>query len=141
MSQVFLIGVKVWTCAYCREESAVIPKIGQLSDVLAHALLEKSAPLTGEELRYLRKHAGFAAHEFAALLRIDPAYLSRVECRKVKHLSGIGETLARLLIRAALVSEETAHTLLAFAQGLTQRPPAPAQPAFQWVRNHWRVAA
>ena len=137
LTNVFLIGVKVWTCTYCREESAIIPNIGQLSDAVAHDLLKKAAPLDGRELRYLRKHAGFAAQDFAGLMRIDPAHLSRVECGKTRHLSKVGDTLARLLIHAAMVREETNPNLLAFARGLKQCNHSTPPTVFKWAGNRW----
>lgn len=141
LTHVFLVGVKVWTCTYCREESAIIPNVGQLSDAVAHGLLKKVAPLDGRELRYLRKHAGFAAQDFAGLLRIDPAHLSRVECGKTRHLSKVGDTLARLLIHTAMVREETNQNVLAFARGLRQRKHSTPPTVCKWAENQWPVCS
>lgn len=141
LTHVLLVGVKVWTCTYCRAESAMIPHVGQLRDAVAHDLLKKAAPLDGRELRYLRKHAGFAAQDFAGLLRIDPAHLSRVECGKTRHLSKVGDTLARLLIHAAMGREATNQNLLAFARSLTQRKHSPPPTVFTWAGNRWPVCS
>ena len=143
LSNIYLVGVTLHHCASCREYDLEIPKLGPLMDVIAGTLLRKSGLLTGQELRYLRKHAGFQAQELAALLRINPAHLSRFENGKYKNLGETGDTLARVLIREANAGEPDKEALLDFAKRLmlAKQPKGKRKPTFQLIKNQWRVAA
>lgn len=90
--------VTIWTCPGCKVESVTIRAPGQLHRRIARVLLSKPTPLTGDELRFIRKHAGFSAQQFADMLSIDPAYLSRIENGKHNHLKTGTERLARLIV-------------------------------------------
>ena len=144
LSNIYLAGVTVHHCTSCREYDVEIPKLGPLMDVIAGNLLRKPGLLTGQELRYLRKHTGFQAQELAALLRINPAHLSRVENGKYKNLGETGDTLARVLIREASAGEPGKEALLDFAKRLMmakQPKGKKRKPTFQLIKNQWRVAA
>jgi len=143
LDHVYLIGATVLHCKTCKEYCAQIPKMGPLLDVIASTLLEKTGSLTGKELQYLRKHAGFQAQEFAALLHIDPAHLSRVETGKTNALGSTGDTLARLLIREAWIGGKRKEALLDFARRLvvTKETKATNTPTFKLVKNEWKEAA
>jgi transcriptional regulator with XRE-family HTH domain len=94
-----LSGISVYRCPICGVEIPTIPKIAQLHRKMAEILVAKPTPLVGQEIRFLRKSAGFPAKEFAALLGISPSYLSRVENGKEGHenLGSAADKLARLL--------------------------------------------
>ncbi|MDR0842461.1 MAG: hypothetical protein LBP68_03465 [Acidobacteriota bacterium] len=139
LANVFLVGVRVTSCA-CGEESVLIPKIGQLNDLIARNLVEKKGLLDGRELKYLRKYAGFPANKFAALLTIDPAYLSRVENGKVKNLGGTADKLARALVAAARDKEYMKNVLLAVDENRIDVEQSKARPIFQLVSNRWKAA-
>ena len=143
LSNIYLAGVTLHHCASCREYDVEIPKLGSLMDVIAGTLLRKSGLLTGQELRYLRKHTGFQAQELAALLRINPAHLSRVENGRYKNLGETGDTLARVLIREASTGEPGKEALLDFAKQLmmAKHLKGKRKPTFQLIKNQWRVAA
>lgn len=93
--------VTVYECPKCRAESVTIQGPGELHRQIARALLRKPTALTGDELRFLRKHVGFSAQRFAAMLSVDPAYLSRIENGKHDQLETGRERLARILIGTA----------------------------------------
>ncbi|MGE0824208.1 MAG: hypothetical protein AB7G75_22730 [Candidatus Binatia bacterium] len=71
LSNVYLTGITVRYCPYCGIESPLIPRVEELHQELARALVRKPALLSGEEVRFLRKHAGLPAQQFAALLGIS----------------------------------------------------------------------
>jgi transcriptional regulator with XRE-family HTH domain len=127
MSNVFLTGINVYNCPDCDLQLPVIPKIEQLHDVIAREIANKRGLLTGEEVRFLRKNAGYSAAKFATLLTIDPSYLSRVENGHTDHLGAAVDRLARAI---ALVSRgkdgETARDiLLGLAEDLEKGPGKP----------------
>jgi DNA-binding transcriptional regulator YiaG len=79
LPNVYLIGVKYWTCAKCRAQSADIPAPEQLMNVIGESVVMKPGILTGQEIRFLRKRAGKKAAEFAALINKTPEHFSKLE--------------------------------------------------------------
>lgn len=146
LKKVALVGVKVSFCPTCKTETVVIPKIGQLNALIAKILMGKPDFLSGEELRYLRKYAGFPSNKFAALLDVDPSYLSRIENGKDKseHLGGSVDKLARALVSAARDQEYTKNILLQLAADRIEdkdRKKNTEFPTLRLVRNRWQQAA
>lgn len=134
-----LVGVAVHACPQCHEEAAEIPKVGQLHQAIAEALLTKPGPLAGDELRFLRKNAGIAAAQFAELLGIDPAHLSRAEHGK-RGLGAPTERLARAVIAAAMKRANISEILLT-ARGAKDKRDREKPPVFVIRGNAWRQRA
>ncbi len=141
LKNVFLCGIVVRTCPRCEVESAVIPRIGELHRVIAEALVRKPTHLTGAELRFLRKNAGFPATKFSALLGVNPSHLSRIENGHYKRLGKPTDRLARALAVAAGNGEDVREVLLRLADELESRRLVRKPPKFELVRNQWRQAA
>jgi len=141
LPHVRLSGITVYECAAGHGSVPVIPRIGELHRVIARTFIEKSAPLTGPELRFLRKNAGFSARKFAALLVIDPAHLSRVENGKQKALGPSTDRLARLVALAAMKGGDSVRdVLLREAAAHIERKKQRAA-MFTLERNRWKAAA
>jgi transcriptional regulator with XRE-family HTH domain len=138
-----LAGIAVFRCPACGDERPVIPRIGELHRVVARLLVRKPGRLTAEEIRFLRKHAGFPGYKFAKLLGVSPAYLSRVENRRRGALSATADRLARAISVAATDGEATREALLQLADQLGRKVVArPVQlPLFRLTGNAWRKAA
>jgi DNA-binding transcriptional regulator YiaG len=83
----------------CGNTDPIIGNVNDLMDVIARALVSKHLPLTGHEVRFLRKYLGKSAKEFAAGIGIDPSTLSRWENSQT-NIGGSGERLVRLLTMA-----------------------------------------
>lgn len=79
LSNVYLIGIKYRVCGTCRQQSAEIPAVEQLFSTIAEAIVMKSGRLTGEEIRFLRKHLGKRAADFASLINKTPEHYSKLE--------------------------------------------------------------
>ncbi len=100
--------------------------------------------LTGDELRFLRKHAGFPAARFAALLGVSAAHLSRFENGHAgNNLGAPADRLARALVAAASAGEDLRTVLLdrAGPVGRRTKRPKPVLATFRLVRNRWRHSA
>lgn len=82
LPNVRLVGITVHYCEDCGIEIAQIPQIQELHRVIAELVERKKAPLSGAEIRYLRKQAGFSAKHFAELVGVTASTLSRVEADK-----------------------------------------------------------
>lgn len=139
LPHVFLVGIRWRACTSCKTEGPVIPRLGELLGLIAHLLLDKGERLTGPELRYLRKHAGLSAVEFAALLLIDPATLSRVEAGK-QDLGASADKLSRAIVLAEIAREEQEEDLRGFLLR-RQRLPAPEGrrvTRLRYQKNRWK---
>lgn len=79
VSGVFLQGAEVVTCKKCGETTPVLTNVIGMFAKLGELIALKPQPLTGEEARFLRKHAGCSGREWARLLGIEPSALSRWE--------------------------------------------------------------
>lgn len=112
LDDVFLVGVEVRRCPIGHGETPVIPRIGELHRVIAVHLLEKPDLLTGTEVRYLRKFAGLQAQEFAALLRVTPETMSRIETGAQK-MGATADKLVRAIAAAATGMKQTSEVVLA----------------------------
>lgn len=74
-----LVGVPVSRCSNCGDHEVAIPAIDELNRVIAQAVIRKRGRLTGGEVRFLRSYLGYSGADFAALIRSDPATVSRWE--------------------------------------------------------------
>lgn len=79
LPNVLLQGLRVYVCESCQSKTPEIPNLLQLHRVIAKALLTKPALLTGPEVRFLRRHVGLKAAEFADQLGTTPVTVSRWE--------------------------------------------------------------
>ena len=79
LENVSLENLTVEVCKKCKATSPRLRRIRQLHETIGRAVALQPAPLTGAGVRYLRKHLGYKAREWATLLRIDAATLSRWE--------------------------------------------------------------
>lgn len=78
LDNVYLLGVEICKCS-CGESTVTIPAIMELQNVIGMALVRKDTPLTGKEVKFLRKNIGISGKEFAEVLGIDKATVSRWE--------------------------------------------------------------
>lgn len=93
LSNVYLAGIDVLICPRCGGESPRIPRLDELHRQIALRLFHKPGALRGEEIRYLRKHAGLSAVKMAAILGVRPEHLSRAENDRI----ALGETTERFV--------------------------------------------
>ena len=68
------------TCltALC-QSFAIIPGAPELHDMIARTLLKQKNQLSGREIRFLRKHMGLKAKDFAEYLGVNNVTVSRWE--------------------------------------------------------------
>jgi len=140
LSDVLLIGVTVYRCEACAVESAVIPRVEELHECMVRSLVAKPTLLNGEEVRFLRKHAGLKSAEFAALIGQTPENVSRVENGRQKSLNRSADKLVRAIIHAAINSPAVKDVLLEAAveiEDIQRRQKA----RFLIKGQHWQLAA
>jgi transcriptional regulator with XRE-family HTH domain len=117
LKDVMLAGIKVRYCPGCDAEGPIIPAVASLHRVIADNLVRQSKPLRGDQIRFLRKNAGFSGRRFAALIRVHPSHLSRVENGRTHRLGPSVDLLTRALAVAEISGgEETRRILLGIAK-------------------------
>jgi len=79
LPNVYLVGITYFVCKECGKQAAEIPAIKELHGALARTIVSKTSPLTGPEVRYLRKRLSKKAIEFAPMISLTPEYLSALE--------------------------------------------------------------
>jgi putative zinc finger/helix-turn-helix YgiT family protein len=79
LPNVYLVGIKYRVCDTCKMQSADIPAVKQLMEVIARAVVVNDAPLTGLEIRFLRKRLGKKSSDFARLIGVSSEQVSRWE--------------------------------------------------------------
>ena len=140
VKDVFLVGIMVLSCPACGSESPIIPKMADLHRAIEITLMQKKESLRGDEIRFLRKNAGFAAQDFAALLGITPSHLSRIENGKTSKLGSSADRLARIVAKAHIAGEVQFKTLqqIASERVLAAREAVSGQrELFRLERNRW----
>jgi DNA-binding transcriptional regulator YiaG len=98
LGNVYLVGVKYWICSVCKRQAADIPSLNPLLASIARLLVEKSSPLIGEQVRFLRKRLAKQSKEFAAMIGITPERYSTMEASKLKLAEG-RDKLVRIIYR------------------------------------------
>lgn len=79
LDNVILAGVAHYKCPICLEEFFGYGDVEKLNKTIAKFLLLKKDLLTGNEIRFLRKHLGYNGEMFAELLGKDYASINRIE--------------------------------------------------------------
>ncbi len=79
LDTVYLENIELRACESCDAVAPRIPRINQLHATIGRAIALQQVPLSGKEVRFLRKQLGLKARELAALLRVDVTTFSRWE--------------------------------------------------------------
>jgi putative zinc finger/helix-turn-helix YgiT family protein len=79
LPNVYLVGIKYQVCQECGMQTADIPAVKQLMQVIARTVVESDALLTGSEIRFLRKRLGKKSSEFARIVGVSDEQVSRWE--------------------------------------------------------------
>lgn len=137
LDNVYLAGIEVYVCSHCEHVQPVIPNLSGLHKAIAGQLALKKSPLAGEEIRFLRKVAGFTAARFAELLLVKPETISRAE-NNHQTLSPSLDKLARAVAIEPIkpeIAKEILVSLISDKQGAQTQ-----LPLFSFDRA-WKAAA
>jgi DNA-binding transcriptional regulator YiaG len=108
LDNLWLCGIEIYRCK-CGE-SAAIPQPLTLHRTIAKCLLMQKNPLSGKEIRFLRKHMAMKAIEFAKRVGVDNSTVSRWENGK-ENPSDTADRVIRLSCTARLGYYEEARQL------------------------------
>lgn len=80
LPNVYLSGIRYFICKACSKIVKVeIPRIDELMASIAVAIVSKTSPLKGVEVKFLRKRLAIKATDFAEMIAVTPEQLSRWE--------------------------------------------------------------
>jgi putative transcriptional regulator len=79
IDNVHLAGIVVFHCPKCKFGLPLIPKVQELHDAMSNYILQKESSLTGDEIRFIRKHLGFTQEKFAELIETSEDKLRYIE--------------------------------------------------------------
>lgn len=96
LDNIYLQNIKAEQCQSCGVVSPYISRMPELHKVIAFILVLKEAPLTGKEIRFLRKERRLKAKDWATMLEVDAQTMSRWE-NQVMPPSGTIDKFIRVL--------------------------------------------
>ncbi len=99
LPNVYLVGIDYYVCAACDKQAAEIPAMKQLFEALGRTIVSKQSPLTGPEVRFLRKRLEKKAVEFSRMVSLTPEYFSALE-NNPDPIDPGRDKLVRLIYRA-----------------------------------------
>lgn len=137
LDTVTLANVEVRRCSECGEYEVDIPRMEELHRVMAQEVASKSARLTAQEVRFLRKYLGFSGVDFAATLDVTPETVSRWETGK-KQMSPVAERALRLMVFVRSPIDQYPLEKLA---GVAQGEAVPLRMKLRESRAHWKAEA
>jgi putative zinc finger/helix-turn-helix YgiT family protein len=104
LDNVQLTNVPVWICPNEHREIE-IPAVTQLHELLAQLIVRKPAPLTGAEVKFLRRRVGLQSKDLAERLGITPVQLSRLETG-ARRITRPTDLLIRLVAAAMIAARD-----------------------------------
>ncbi|PYP85960.1 MAG: hypothetical protein DMG65_19785 [Candidatus Angelobacter sp. Gp1-AA117] len=96
LDNIILKNIEVLECPQCKTVSPRIPRHNSLLRTIALALIAKPYPLSGPEIKYLRKFLAMTQEEFAKYVSADTAVISRWE-NDVQPVGPQSDRLIRLI--------------------------------------------
>jgi putative zinc finger/helix-turn-helix YgiT family protein len=99
LPNVVLQGVEVAECPSCGHYDVAIRHLARVHRAIALALAKSPVRLTGEQLRFLRKHVGYSGAQLAKYLHTDKTKISKWE-RGADPIGPSNDRLVRFLVAA-----------------------------------------
>ena len=147
LGSVFLVGVKYWVCEQCNKQAAEIPALKHLLAAIGRTIVEKQSPLTGAQVRYLRKRLKLRQIDFAPMIGFTPQRLSTLESSETTTFAPGRDKLVRFIykdlsgdlkLKNDLSSNDRLRKWLTSIHGRGSNECIIAT----WLENHkWRVEA
>ena len=121
MPNVVLVGVEVQRCVSCGRQDVVLPRVLELYQTIAMAVVRKPTRLSGPEVRFLRKYLNWSSADLARRAGVDPSTVSGWESDK----DPIGATSDRMLRLMVVHAMGAGKYLLDDLEGIENRRTGP----------------
>jgi DNA-binding transcriptional regulator YiaG len=97
LPNVYLVGIDYRICSACKLQAADIPALDDLMVKIARAVVRQESPLSGAEVRFLRKRLRKRSADLAKIIGVTPEHYSRLESVREEHNpSGSADKLIRV---------------------------------------------
>jgi putative zinc finger/helix-turn-helix YgiT family protein len=117
LSNLILQSIEVTDCPNCGKSDLIIPRMAKIPRAIAQALVNSPVRLTGEQLRFLRKHFSLNGDQLGRYLHTDRTKISKWERGEDR----IGPATGRLIrLLAATLDSELRPGVSAVAQHLPE---------------------
>ncbi|MBI4700537.1 MAG: helix-turn-helix domain-containing protein [Deltaproteobacteria bacterium] len=134
LPHVTLKGVEVRRCGECGEHEVVIPRMTELHQAIAMAVVTKKARLTAAEVKFLRKHLAWSGADFARHMGVAPETVSRWENGR-EPMGAVADRLLRLMV--VTQAPKPGYAIAALAE--LEDEPAPARLKLAADRSGWHT--
>lgn len=111
LENVYLANVDFLVCPDCGERIVSIPSATRLLSCIAEGVVLSPNPLTGPEIRFLRKNLHMKINDFAVLLGVDRATISYWENGHNKPSKIADRLIRRTFAAEAKLSSDTMEKL------------------------------
>jgi DNA-binding transcriptional regulator YiaG len=107
LPNVYLAGIDYRICRACKLQAAEIPALDDLMVKIARVVVRQESPLSGAEIRFLRKRLRKKSVDFANIIGVTPEHYCRLESLSEAHNpSGSADKLIRVYY--SLLSDDEA---------------------------------
>ena len=110
LDHIYLLNAEVLFCSTCKEESIALKQPSKIHAAIGIAIALQPARLSGKDIRFLRRSAGFSLREWAARINVAEATYSKWE-NAHRSITPQADKLARLNFLSAIGQKypETFH--------------------------------
>lgn len=135
---VTLMNLEVRRCEACGDYAIVIPRILELHRLMAETVIRKPAPLTPAEIRFLRKHIGWSAVDFAKRMGTTPESVSRWENGKLPMAASADRLLRLMVVTTDPVDDYSLDVLTTITPKRTTKP---LRVGMKFEKSGWKATA
>jgi DNA-binding transcriptional regulator YiaG len=104
LPRVLLSKITVYRCKDCKAMVPEIPAQSELHRAILMALLRKTSLLSGEEIRFIRKMAGYSLQDLANIMGIHNTNLSKWE-NNARTIGKDSDRMLRLICFSSILQE------------------------------------
>lgn len=112
LDNIVLLNVEVETCAACHTETPLLRNLKKLHNAIGVAIALQRVHLSGADIRYLRRSAGFKISDWAKRVGVAEAHYARLESGD-RSITAQVDLLARINFLNALKQQDPANVQLA----------------------------
>lgn len=112
VENLYILNAEVLFCSVCKEESLILQQVSKLHAAMGIAVARQPARLSGAEIRFLRRSAGFSLRDWSQRIGVAEATYSKWE-NAHRQITLQADRLARLNFLSALKQKDPENVRVA----------------------------